>query len=681
MSLIPTEHYGSKFKDLKKCYIDFEYNRTTEARLNLVCASLHTEDTDLDFWLHKNECRKILLKKFLLDRRESHIFLAWNVTAEAASFMSLGLDPTKFAWIDLQLEYKMLINHWNKYRYGKQLLKGEKKFTHPPAHKRYVSEEEKKKISSEKPETNLAAGAYKLLGVEIDTEHKKAMRDLIISDPKSFTDEEKDAILSYCAGDVKDLPAIYTAIIKAYKSSTAKRAIYVSEIAYRGKTAARTAMIQQIGYPVHPEKVTKFSRSVNNILSEIAVDVNRQFPLEKVFVFKKKENRYSMTRAPQKNWIQTCEHADNWMRTTKGELSLSLDAYSKFYSYRHDFPERVFPAQMLRYLKTKQALNGFIKSPKNKSFFDYYGPDGRARPWLNPYGSQSARYQPGATGYIPLKSAWMRSLITPPKGSSIVGIDYGSEEFLLSALISKDEAMYESYKSGDAYFDFAKRAKAVPKDAKREDHESVRTAFKSSVLGISYLMAAPSLAIKMTNDTGVYHTEEQAQDFIDKFYEAYPKYAAWQERTMYEYRKRGYLKLPDGWIMFGDNPNFRSVTNCPVQGMGSVVLRKAIELCQLRGLKVILPLHDALYVEYKNEVSDTPDILYDLMQDAFSYFFQNDKLVYEWSKCIRQDIDVWGPGLEEGYFNTPAGRPYKQQEIYVDPRGRKEYERFEKYLT
>ena len=54
-----------------------------------------------------------------------------------------------------------------------------------------------------------------------------------------------------------------------------------------------------------------------------------------------------------------------------------------------------------------------------------------------------------------------------------------------------------------------------------------------------------------------------------------------------EYKIKGYIFLPDGWFMWGDNDNFRSVGNVPIQGLGSCIMRKAVELAQDRGLDVI----------------------------------------------------------------------------------------------
>lgn len=681
--MIPKTHNSIPFKDLKRCYLDFEYNGSSEARFNVVCCSLLVQGQiePTNFWTYKDPNALADLKRSLIELRNDHIFVAHNVVAEASAFISLGIDPVKCAWIDTQIEYKMLTNHWDKYRYGDQLIDGKKVKTTPPRSKWEQTEEEKKKENNAKPQHSLLSTTYKLLGKIRSSAHKDEMRDLIISAPESFTPEERDAIIKYCDEDVLDLPEILGQILNAYRTSTAKKYIGVSELAWRGQTAARTALITKTGYPVNRSQVTKFSRSVNSIMNELAEDINGQFPDMGLFVWNKKEGRYSKKEKPQKDWIAASEHADKWMRTDTGGYSLSLDAYSRHYSYSHDYPEGILPAQMLRYLKTKQSLNGFIVSKSKKNFFNYYGSDGRARAWLNPYGSQSSRYQPGASGYIPLKAAWMRSLIQPPVGNAICGIDYGSEEFLLSALLSKDKNMYQAYVSGDPYFHFAKLAEAVPMDAERKDHEKVRTLFKSTVLGISYLMGPDNLAIKLTQDTGDHYSPEGAKKLIQTFFDVFKDYANWIERALYEYQRRGFLKLRDGWIMFGDNRNHRSVSNCPIQGMGGAILRKAIQISQDRGLHVILPLHDALYIEFDQKDFTPIDTLYDSMLEAFCHYFQDEPEIFEWAKSIRMDIDVWGPGLKDREFYSFKGRPLKMQEIYIDPRSKREYEKFKKYLT
>ena len=314
----------------------------------------------------------------------------------------------------------------------------------------------------------------------------------------------------------------------------------------------------------------------------------------------------------------------------------------------------------------------------SETIFDSIGRDERCRAYLNPYGSQSARFQPKATSFIPLKAAWMRSLIMPKKKRAIAGIDYSSQEFLISAYLSKDKAMIDAYRSGDVYLYFAKLAKAVPGEGTKDEYKDMRNLFKATTLGISYSMGPHALAKKLTADTGRKVDVSEAKELIKLFGEVYPDYNAVVNDIRHTYKMRGYYKLEDGWFMYGDNDNDRSVSNMPVQGLGSCILRKAIELCQDAGLKVIYPLHDALYIEYDSFDYNAIDTFAECMRQAFGFFFDNKEGAV---KDNRLDCDTWSPDYENGSITTPGGMTCKVQQRYIDERSINEYNRFKKYMS
>ena len=689
--------------------IDFEYNTTNEQVLNLVSCSLSTQCSDTlehipeEYWLLDSPTAKEVLKHRILSLRDAgYVFLAYNVIAEGHAFISLGIDPTKCKWLDLAQEWKMITNHYHKYMYGKHLIDGREVFTSPPKYGEDTG------VSNAKPPKNLAGCLYRLLGIKIDTKHKEEMRDIIISNDRELINLNKKNIIDYCTSDIVHLIPAWKVIREEYLTYF-KRAwkytksemealelpfeenepieVTYEEIFWRGETAARTALMQATGYPVNVAKTKKFASSVKTLLKDLCEDINEQFEEgERFFKWNSSQQRYSMYQKPLKDWIANSKYASQWKRTApsktkpNGDWSLALDAWEKHFSFRHDYPRGNVGAQLLRYLKTRQSLNGFLpKSPtaKNKeTFFDSLGRDGRVRSYLNPYGAQSARYQPKATGFIPLKAAWMRSLIEPKPGYAICGIDYGSQEFLIGALVSGDRNMLEAYKSGDVYLYFAKLAGAVPWEGTKKEYAAERNVFKSTTLGISYSMGAAALARKLTDDTGKPHTQQDAQDLIDKFMKAYPDYADWIDNIRFDYAGRRFHKLPDGWVIFGDNDNKRSISNVPIQGFGSCILRKAIQLCQDDRLKVIFPLHDAAYIEYPSNDLNFVDRFAKAMREAFIFYFE-DK---EGADLIRLDANIWSPDYEDGDFSTPAGLKGKKQKIYIDERAENEYNKFKKYM-
>lgn len=652
-----------------KLFIDFEFNGTSERDLNLVCCTTMLEGQEpVEWWLHNYALRNYedsdALKAYLLAHKDK-TFVAYAAEAEARSLLALGLDPVEFEWIDLFYEYRMLQNHNHDLLHGNQLIDGKVKRTYP---------------YGEKGKQSLAAAKYKLLGKITDTEHKTKMRDLIISAPKEFSDEERQAILAYCTSDVVDLPDLLTAFSRYYPKIIPKkeRSKVASEARLRGNYAARTAKMLRLGYPVNLEWLKNFSGNVTEVLNECRRDINRQFPENPPFKYVKRTNAFSMTEKVPKDWILKTHGADGWKKTDSGGVSLALDAFTDKYHYGHDYPEGNLPAQMIRYLKLKQSMNGFNPNA-DKTIFDSLGSDGRIRAHLNPYGAQSSRTQSKATSFIFLKPAWQRAMVQPNRGRAIASIDWSSVEFLLSGLLSKDKAMLDAYRSGDVYLAFGKAIGWIPQTGTKKTHKFERDVCKSLVLGLSYMMSKYGLARKLTDDTGKVFTEDDAQALVEQFEATYQDFSDWRKNYISDYSIDGYLKLPCGWSMGPDNDNFRSVGNVGVQGISASILRKAVGLAQDKGLDIIFTLHDAIYIEYDSFDFEKIQILKDCMDEAFIFYFEGP--MKEQAKMIRCEAESWSPDYDTSVIVTSKNFEVPLERIHIDERAIKEYELFSKYFT
>lgn len=673
--------------------IDFEFNNTKEPVVNLVCSAYKTTDGIVNsHWLHKDKQAQENLADELKDFiDQGYIIRAYAAIAEARCFEALGINPLKVQWIDMFLEYRNLMNH-SDLQFGRQLIEG--KIYRNPMH-RYDKR-------FRKPEEGLAAAVFKLLDIQIDTERKNFMRDVIIDG--RYVEKYKDEILEYCESDIKYMDKLFKEMVKIYVNRLPKRELkkLKQEMLLRGEYAARTAIMESIGYPINLKATRNFSKSVQDILNEIAEDINEQFPdilpfernrATRKFVFKQNKAKEQIEKYCKENNI------DSWDRSEKtGEYSLSVDAYSKFFHYRHDFPRGNYFAQVLRYKKAEQHMNGFKPKAKpincwpgttilktkdtanmrRNTFFNYVGSDERVRPYFNIYGAQSSRSQPSATSFLFLKAAWMRSLCEPLPGKCVIGIDFGQQEFLLKGLVSGDKEMLRAYESGDVYLYFGKNTGGIPKDATKE--HPLRDKYKSTTLGIQFLMTKFGLSKKLTNDTGEFHSEDDAQELIDDFNELYSVGAEHSEDIIEEYHNgKGYIKLPCGWTMWDRNPNDRSVANMPIQGFGGSIMRKAVGFAQDKGLDVIFTLHDAIYIEcdYERRI-DAIALLAEAMDEGFRFYFE-DK-----SKAnIRLDADVWGPDCSDKKYEVSYCDnriPVKEQKIYIDGRSKEEYKKFNKYF-
>lgn len=190
-------------------------------------------------------------------------------------------------------------------------------------------------------------------------------------------------------------------------------------------------------------------------------------------------------------------------------------------------------------------------------------------------------------------------------------------------------------------------------------------------------MSKYGLANKLTLDTGRKYTEDEAQEFIDLFYEKFSALEDFQEKTMLDYQIEGLTRLADGWYVFGDNENFRSVCNVPSQGTGAVVMRRAVDIAVRKyNLKVIITLHDALYIECDEDDFSAIDKLDAAMKEAFVNTIPHPR-----AKLIGTDIGAWGDVFEEdAEFTTPAGKKFHASKIYIDDRAIDEYKKFNKYF-
>ena len=669
-----------KKSKMKTCFLDFEYNGTTEKNLNVLCVAFKLYDGD-DYirgdslWL-KDEDNLEEFKTLMEDLRDKqYVLVAYAVQAEASALLSLGINPLHYLWIDLYLEYRCLLNHNHEYMYGKQLIKGKEVYTKPPIPKYLRTEQDEKTASSAKPEHTLAAACYKLLNKKIDTEHKDTMRQLIIAGGP-FSEEQKENILDYCYEDVAPLRRLLAKFGEFYKKnlSPEHRATLKEDLHRRGEYAARTAIMERFGYPFDFEATKNFSSSVSSILFDLSEEINNLFPDIQPFLQNKKGDKFIRKEKNIRKWIES-QGIENWKKTDTGRPSLSLEAFTDHFDYRHAYPDDCFGAQMVRFLKTKQSLAGFVENPKKKSFWDSVGSDRRVRPFYGIYGSQSSRSQPSSTSFIPLKTAWMRVLLQPNPGRAICGIDYSQQEFLIAGLLSRDMNMLDAYDSGDVYLYTGKLDGIIPQEATKTTHGDLRDKFKSTVLGIQYQMGPAGLALKLTKDTGKEHTYEEAEDLIESFNSSYPDYEEWRTEIVRQYQCDGYLRLPCGWVMWGDNENFRSVANCPIQGFGASVMRKAVAMAQNMGLDVLYTLHDAIYIEFDSDkLENSVATLRYAMGEAFKYYLDDD---VKDRGNIRMDEHVWSPDYVEGEKISGI----KVHNKHIDPRSINDYVNFRSYFS
>ncbi len=660
---------------LKPNYCDTEFNQSSDPKMNVVCASFLSSSVN-NFWTNEGNYESV--KDYLQSLPPNTVIVAYAAEAEASAFISMGIDPLKFKWIDLQLEAKMLYNHNNLLVIGKHIQEGREIFIKPKIG-------QYGKVLIAKPPTSLASVLLRFLDIKIDIAVKDKMRDIILTEDNALIEKNKSDIMKYCQSDVALLPKLLEKILFWHRKCTPSyKTSLVTEMLLRGEYSVRTAMMVREGLPINMEWAKNLASNVPIALQECIKDINSQFET-KPFKFDKKTAGYVMDTKVLRQWISD-QGFSNWPLTDGGvtgnkQLSLALEAWEEFFNYRHEFPRHNLGAQMVRYLKLKQSLNSFNMKNEEKSFFNTIGSDGRSRPFFNHYGSQSSRTQPKSTGFLFLKGAWTRALAQPPEGYVIGAIDYGSQEFLIGAIQSKDKKMIEAYASGDVYLAYGKEIGVIPKDGTKKTHSKERDAQKPVILGWLYQSTGYSLSYELTNQTGRRWTPEEAQPLLDRLDHTYSRFYNFRQEIVNRYNIGGHLRLSDGWVLFGNNPSFRSVSNFVTQGMGAVIMRRAVALAQNRGLTILQTLHDSLYI-LSNEGSylSDMDLLHECMKQAFIESFDKDRA--EVATLIRMDCKAWGPIFpeEDTSFTTDKGRKVSCSKYHIDPRSKNEYKVFSPFF-
>ncbi|MFO7890675.1 MAG: DNA polymerase [bacterium] len=643
----------------KYIYLDFEYCHPAEKSVDTVCCSWKKSDNDTlhHMWLYKNKKAKTSLAKIFYQYKEKrYIFVSYAVTAEARAFIDIGLDPTMFKWVDLYVEWRQLRNCCDQFNYGRYYLKGMRRRSVPPS----VNKADNVGRDNNMLGFGLTDCVARLLKINIDKDLKHAMRDLILSAPEQFTQEEVDDILEYCDKDIVYLPEIHyimhqemSARVQYTKPSLQKVQIK------RGAFSADVAKMENEGIPIDMEAITNLRKNVALAKDKLIRDlVEKHYPF---FIEKKKrktdlKGRWVDTYKQFESFIKADPRitASKWKRTDSGRFCTDDQYLKKF----EGIPE------IKAYRETRQILGQlkWLREPEGTTpdLMDNIGSDGRMRTFFGIFGTQTARNAPSAKKFILAMSAWLRCLIRPPKEYRIVELDYGSQEFAIAAILSKDKSMMDAYNSGDPYLYFAKKAGAVPKDGTKDRYKKERNLFKSTTLGLQYGMGVKALANKLSVDTGSTVIQEQAQVLISKHKNIYPTYWRWLSRIDRKYIRNKYLKLPCGWALLADNPNTLSVRNFPTQGAGSSVIREAVRRCHKKNIVTIATLHDSIYILAKEESwQNQADATTKIMFEAFN------EVLNVTSDDINIRIDVDSHSHEETWVSEKGAAHYEILKEYL----------------
>lgn len=210
-------------------------------------------------------------------------------------------------------------------------------------------------------------------------------------------------------------------------------------------------------------------------------------------------------------------------------------------------------------------------------------------------------------------------------GGTIISADYNQIELRLIANFSEDETMISDYLSGkDIHTATASKIFNVPIE---EVSKSMRRVAKSVNFGIIYGIGAYGLSQNINS------TVKEANEFIKKYLEIYPKVKEYGDECIRVARENGYSKTMMGRIRHLNDINSgnhvirsfaeRVAKNMPLQGSASDIIKIAMikvydKMKELNlKSKLILQIHDELVVDcYPGESDQIKNILIEEMESV-----------------------------------------------------------------
>ena len=436
--------------------------------------------------------------------------------------------------------------------------------------------------SGDRPKGYSLAGALRYFCEdEIDAAHKKDMRDRIIQGPP-FTKAEKEAIHLYAIEDTYCLARVVKRLIPTIRS--------LPHALFRGQVMWATACQERRGIPLAGQKYHRVKSRWDDIQVDICLEADRPFGCYEIEDGKphwRQERFASLIRRRGMVWPQYAN----------GRYIVDTETFRDM-AGRYPFME---PLRELRYTMGKLKLSDLA-----------VGNDYRNRCLLSPYGTKTGRHAPSNSKYIFGPAKWLRHFIAPPPGRALIHRDYSQQEVRIAAVLSGDAALLHACETGDVYLGIAEQLGFIKEGMAQSELESIRTMFKTVVLGIQYGLGARSLALR----TGISVVE--AAEILARLRARFRAFEAFAQRAIDRAGLDLEIGTPFDWRMqcpSGINP--RTVRNFPIQSTGSEILHVLVVLAERRGLKIIAPVHDAVMVEADVADADDASVALDrAMRDA-----------------------------------------------------------------
>ena len=306
-------------------------------------------------------------------------------------------------------------------------------------------------------------------------------------------------------------------------------------------------------------------------------------------------------------------------------------------------------AEVLNELSSQSTVPGLILDIRQKSkikntYLDKIIPqldrDSRLRTGFNLHGTTSGRLSSSGKlnmQQLPRDNPTVKGCIKASPGHKIVAMDLTTAEVYVAAILAKDTALMEVFKSGGNFHSqIAKRVFRLPCEAGEvaELFPDKRQAAKAVTFGIMYGAGPKKISEQVTKDSGKYFSKQEAVEVIKEYFTTFHRLKKWIDDNqkfiehngfIYSYygRKRRLpnVKSTDAGVR---SHSVRSGLNFLVQSaasdinlLGAIDMESFIQTTKMKS-RIFALVHDSILAE-------VPEDEIDIYCEKLQQFIQMDR--------------------------------------------------------
>lgn len=273
------------------------------------------------------------------------------------------------------------------------------------------------------------------------------------------------------------------------------------------------------------------------------------------------------------------------------------------------------------YRRTAKLLSTFLYSIPQQ----IHSVTGRLHPKYLQIGAWSGRMSCGGPNIqqIPRDNNF-RACFSVTEGNKLVIADYSQIELRVVAEISRDERMIKAYKNGEDLHRLTAalvNGKHLSQITKEE-----RQSAKAMNFGLVFAMGAKGLQIYAKETYDVDMTLEEAEQFRNRFFNAYKGVALWHKRLKNNPPEQS-RTIAGRKHVYRDNAGLSGLCNTPVQGSAADIIKNAlgmlVDKLSNTNIKIVAVVHDEIVLETEREqATEVAMILKETMEKAGAQYLK-----------------------------------------------------------